>query len=407
MSNNSISINVNGYSSFYDTQFAIKDWGKKELVVEERSKIEKYPNTYSTRLRTVVTDWHQADQLKIKSMESLHSMVDWINRCVEKHNDKFLNRLFFRTLTPIDTHKPLNISLSDSDLKTFDAVIKLIETNANVRKLDFSEMTITPEIAERLAQAIKQNTTLQSLKLSQKRDTINLRSLEIICEALQQHPTLSTLSLSKCKLENGKIQPVCDLLKNNKNIKNLKLDQTDISDKDAKLIFEAARVHGSLEKLNLYWNYLGLTGAGYVADILSTNPRLKRLEVGGNCREFSNGLAKLAEAIAKHSSLEHLSFYWNYFNSEDIRLIANAIKQNQSISYVDLAAGLIEKDSTSYQILRDSIANSPTQRKIHYAEWPEAFGLGALIVGGPLTMIAHHWENTTKHEPSPGTLGAH
>jgi Leucine Rich repeat len=409
---NKISINSINFCEYSNSSmlFALKNesGNKKELVFEKRSEIEKYPYTYSSNLKTIVTAWHQADQIKLKNMESLHSIVDRVNQCVEKHNDKFLNRLFCQTLTPIDTNKPLNICLSDSQPKMLDTVIEMIKTNTNIRKIDFSEMAITPEIAEKLARSIKQNTTLQSIKLTQKSGSINQLALETLCEALKHHPTLSTLSLSQCDLQNDNIQPVCNLLKNNKVIKNLKLDHTKMTSKEAKLICEAARVHGSLEKLNLYWNNLGPIGARSIADILSTNPRLKRLEIGGNQfdKELSDGLRKLTAAIANHPSLQHLSFYYNYFDSASIDLIANAIKQNQSISYVDLGAGLIKKDSPSYQILRDSLKGFPNSRKIRYSEWEGLFALGALV-GGPLTFITYCWENTTKCETTPGILQSH
>jgi len=400
--------------------------GKLGKFVIQHPDVAKKNHYYHTSLKDCVTAWHKSDLIRLNSFQSLQMLkptIEWVNRCIERHNNRFLSSFLFETFLPLPSAKPLSIcfsnkkSPSDQEL-FFKAVIDRLENNTDVIKLDFSKIDLTPTSVDKLCEAFRKNTTIQTIIFSQPKKSLDLESLDKICQALELHPRLHTLKFSGCDLSQGKIRPICHLIHKNKLITNLHLDKTSISSNEVKLLLMATQKHRQFQKLNLYWNYIEAEGTAYIAEILKTNLDMKVLKIGGNHLELHKsekndiGISLLGQAISAHPTLKKISFYWNYLKALEITLLAKSFKENKSISFIDLAAGYIEKDSSSYLALKNSLENQSIYRTIRYAQSPQILeGLVALsFLASPIHLVAYLQQESSLralrpvYEKSPGIL---
>lgn len=102
-----------------------------------------------------------------------------------------------------------------------------------------------------------------------------------------------------------------------------------------------------LTSLSLVQAGLSEAGARALALALPARPTLTRLDLTGNRRMGSTGTADLtAAALRRESSVEYLSLYDTCLGPAGAKAVAKLLRENQTITHLDLSTNAIGKDGT-------------------------------------------------------------
>ena len=157
--------------------------------------------------------------------------------------------------------------------------------NRILTELNLSCNKITDEEVVRLAEAMKVNTTLQSLDIS--------------------HNTLSYSGISSTK-----ISSISDCLKINSALCKLNLSHNEITDEGAKRLSEAIEVNKTLQELSISKNWISKEGVMRIVEACTINRTLHKLMCTHNNLSKS-GLAVINEYIRKENAVQIFKASYN------------------------------------------------------------------------------------------------
>ncbi|XP_078407398.1 uncharacterized protein LOC144686128 [Cetorhinus maximus] len=150
---------------------------------------------------------------------------------------------------------------------------------------------------------------LQLTELDIGSNQLTNEGLKSVAKFLRLNPPLEYLGLS----QNGAVDlsgwcDLFDILKVNRDVSHMLLDENVLGNEGAKHLAEVLRVNGSLCKVDLDWNEIGDEGGLALAEALSFNPSrsLMHLSLDGN--ELSIGVKKELNALLaenKQNRLHH------------------------------------------------------------------------------------------------------
>ncbi len=324
-------------------------------------------------LKANVKALNEVDQVRVKSLQGLNEFkqtVELVNRKVEKHNNNGLKTIllclgipwliatlfdsdFFKKFDKTKNKDDFEISIDFSEVNTdheFNAIMdKIEESTENIVELDFSHHKLTPDNVTRLAKALRLNTTIHSLVLSQPDGKLAADELQKICSAVKENPNsgINNLSFRGVSMTGQNMVELKGLLSMKNRITHLDFTDTALTAADAKVLQEALSKNQGLKTLNLYWNYLYSDGAECVASILNDNPKMTELNIGGNniktdvAGTFStstklDGVTALANAIKIHPGLTTVDLRRNYLDNEGCIPFAKAL-QNGHLTWFDIS----------------------------------------------------------------------
>ena len=216
--------------------------------------------------------------------------------------------------------------LSGNDLKLSTVVIlQALTNNLQLKILNLSKNSMTGQVAENLANVIKNNSGLEELYLSD--NDIKLAAV-VILQALKNNSQLKILNLNN----NNMTGQVTDDFNEN----HPGLDQPYLSDEDLKssavLILQALENNSQLQKLSLNSYYISGRVAEDLAYIIMNNPGLEELYLSDN--DLISPTVMNLQALIDNSKLKILAL--------------NNIKMTQQV-VEDLA--VIIKNCTNLQLL--------------------------------------------------------
>ena len=157
--------------------------------------------------------------------------------------------------------------------------------NRTLMELNLSSNKITDEEIVKLTEAIKGNTTLQTLDIS--------------------HNTLSYSGISSTK-----ISSISDCLKINSTLCKLNLSNNEITDEGAKRLAEAIEVNITLQELNISENWISNEGVMRIVEACTINRTLHKLVCTHNNLSKS-GLAVINEYIRKENAVQIFEASYN------------------------------------------------------------------------------------------------
>ena len=114
-------------------------------------------------------------------------------------------------------------------------------------------------------------------------------------------------------------------------------------------IADALRVNGSLTKMSLAWNTLGVEGTKAICDALEQNKTLKELDLSGFNMGGAAGAKHVAKMLGVNGSLTSLDLSDNQlcglniwgqgtYTSEGITAIADALRVNSALTSLNLSS---------------------------------------------------------------------
>jgi Ran GTPase-activating protein (RanGAP) involved in mRNA processing and transport len=251
---------------------------------------------------------------------------------------------------------------------------------------------INYEGIQKIAFALETDTDADSLYL--KRNPISPLGANYLSLMLEMNSTLRVLDLQNCGLLDEGVKNLLFGLKNNTGLRHLYLDSNGITEVGAQYIanyfdhINSNNLHG-LSSLWLEVNRIGNDGIKTIAASLKNNKNLKRLAVGSNRIEESGfeflchallthpkiqmlnigmykstadlgelpnriengGMVHLAKLITSNPNIKILSVFNNNIDNVGIKILADAIKENNSVLYIEYGQyGLVVDKDSAYAI---------------------------------------------------------
>ena len=246
-------------------------------------------------------------------------------------------------------------SLNDKQLGQL--IKKILEPN-NISHLTVEDNAIGTETITFIANFLVKNSSLRSLDLGEP--TLNLDKDDIltITKALHNNTNLKALGLGGDGwIWDENFVVFFESLKNNTSLRILKLIGTGIDWAGGESLAKYLDNNQHLTHIDISINSIGNTGISAIADALKNNNSLTHLIADNNDIE-NDELEIVAEMLLKNTSLKNislrgaihseLSFDENYFEddseynvSKGVTAIAKALKENQSLEYIDLGDRII------------------------------------------------------------------
>ena len=240
-----------------------------------------------------------------------------------------------RALTKNSTLKCLVLgrnSIRDSGAQAFaDA----LQTNFTLTQLDLSRNDIGASGTEPICKGLQSNHIITHLRLDYS--IIGDSGAEALAGALQSPATqLSHLDLSHCKITSLGVKSLAGALQTDRSLTHLGLEASDISC-SATALAEALQLSRTLTHLVLSRNDIGALGTEGICKELPSNHVMTHLILGGNTIGDS-GAGALAEALQSPATqLSYLLLDGCRITSHGVKILAEALKTNRSLTHLSLA----------------------------------------------------------------------
>ena len=210
-----------------------------------------------------------------------------------------------------------NNNLQSGVIKLAKALKKL----SSLKVLDLDNNNIPEEAANELSAAIRANSSLEKLWLS---DNHLGSSTVMIVNALEQVTTLKELGLSDNQNRSEELAPaLTSIISDNK---GLLLCDNNLNDDG---IAQSLCKHTRLKFINLRSNNITEKAAEALASIISNNTGLEQLYLGNN--QIQLGVITMSTALRNISSLKVLDFDNNNITEEAADELSAAIRVNTSL----------------------------------------------------------------------------
>ena len=217
-------------------------------------------------------------------------------------------------------------------------ILKSLENNEFLKTLDISlNDNFNAEDAKSLAVALKKITSLTSLNIS----GIFSDNAGIQCiKAILKIKTLTTLDISRNSFGSEDIRALFDALKENTTLTALRISDCGLNALSAAHIAAAIKSKSILTKLDISNNCdLGPSVIKCIADALKNNSTLRILNISQTCcDENKNEFAKyIAQFIQNNAALTSLNISNNGLEAEDAECIAQALRHNTKLTELDIS----------------------------------------------------------------------
>ena len=227
--------------------------------------------------------------------------------------------------------------------------------------IELTNCDIGPVGAQHLAQALRVNTSVKTLKLSNNHQ-LDDEGAKALAEMLggngaessgTVNTTLEHVNLSKCYIGPVGAQHLAQALCVNTSVKTLKLSHNLLDDEGAKALAEmlggngaesSGTVNTTLEHVNLSKCYIGPVGAQHLAQALCVNTSVKTLDLSRN-RLGEEGAKALAEMLGGNgaessgtvnTTLEHVDLSNCSIGPVGAQHLAQALCVNTSVKTLNL-----------------------------------------------------------------------
>ncbi len=216
---------------------------------------------------------------------------------------------------------------------TFQELLNAVKANVET-ELYATGFRFKDEDIKILSEALKTNTSLQSLELSMN-DITDDGALHL-ANALKTHKTLKVLNLSDNKITDIGAQHLANALEVNISLQTLNMSHNLIGNQGARYIAKALESNKTLQELNIKRNSIGDDGTQYFAKALGTGASLQVLHLSSNDDITDAGMQYLANALETNTSLHELYLQHNKITAVGVQHLANMLKSNKTLQLLAL-----------------------------------------------------------------------
>ena len=246
------------------------------------------------------------------------------------NDDQLHFELFFIFICILITNKQIKLRFTSIDLhiykKSFNTIIFGLNQNIII-ELNIGNCQIGYEEAILLANALENNTTLQTLNLISNH--IGIGGTTSIANVLEKNRTLLTFYLGRNQIGDGGATALASALEKNTTLISLDLYENNIGIDGAIALASALEKNRTLENISLSGNNIGDIGATVLASALEKTT-ISSLSIDYN--QISNkGATELANALDKNTTLLNLNLSYNKIGIKGATALANALKKNVTL----------------------------------------------------------------------------
>jgi ankyrin repeat protein/Ran GTPase-activating protein (RanGAP) involved in mRNA processing and transport len=292
--------------------------------------------------------------------------------------------------------------------------------NHTLRTLNLNSTLTSGVEVEYLAQALKENTTLKRLSLSNNFIDLNFnpQGIQPLIEALKINTTLEYLdfqgnpvgkdqvdtlqaAVMRNVLLNNSTQTFLDLrnkgigamgigaiqasiveksLQKNRNATELDLSNRHIGFSGLQVLITTLKTNALFARIDLTGNHLGAEGASLLAETLTTNNTLTQLHLADNDLG-PQGLQALAYSLTRTQTLTQLNLAQNALGATGTEIIAQTLVTNTTLTELDLSANQLKLD-----LLITALQDNYTLKALHL----QNNGLSDVGTERLARALAHH-----------------
>ncbi|CAF0748052.1 unnamed protein product [Rotaria sp. Silwood1] len=262
----------------------------KELILQDKTQINELQTEIQCGKEEITRVNERCDKQEIQ-----------INQLIDKINTKgdiyaYQNPQLEQSISKCQSHTTIDLSkqqLLDRDIET---IIKQGLIEKQCTRLDLGYNLITSKGASILADALKNNTTLEELDFHNNRlSDLGVYSLAKVLSS--NNSILKALGLGSNGITDNGVEHLAEMLKTNRTITWLALAGNQIGDYGVKLLANTlAHQNTSLLVLSLHVNKsISDTSVDIIIDMLQHNKSLKKLWIQ-DCNISEDGKLKLRDA---------------------------------------------------------------------------------------------------------------
>ena len=212
-------------------------------------------------------------------------------------------------------------------------ILQALQENCELKALHLQNNNMTGQIAEDLANVIKNNFGLEELYLCHNK--LN-SSVTVILQALQKNSQLKSLGLNNNRLSvmGQLVNDLATVVKKNLGLENLSLSDNRLNT-SVIVILEALKENCQLKTLRL--QNINMTGqvAEHLANVIKNNPYLEVLNLGNN--DLGPSASIILQTLAKRSLIKELSLTRNNLTEQVAEDLANVIRYNSDLKELRLS----------------------------------------------------------------------
>uniref|UniRef100_A0A6B2L0N1 PH domain-containing protein n=1 Tax=Arcella intermedia TaxID=1963864 RepID=A0A6B2L0N1_9EUKA len=227
-----------------------------------------------------------------------------------------------------------NLNISDNKLGTVGAenLIKGLKTNSVLRELIISENQLDLDTAKLLSEYLK-SSPLERINIS--KNPLTPQGFSLILEALKDNTSIQSIDLADiATIDNAVAQSISNLFKNNSTISSVSLRRNKMKDESIGIIAEGLILNKSISSLDLYETEFGLMDIQPFLQVLQMNSSITSLNLSGN--KIGTRMPELTQMLTHNTSITDLDLSDN--NCEDLGgiAIAQVLKENSTIKSINV-----------------------------------------------------------------------
>ena len=247
--------------------------------------------------------------------------------------------------------------LSNNSLKTSASVIlEALKEESNLRILHLNNTLMTEEVAEDLAAAIRNNSSLEKLCIGSNRLGL---SAVMILQALQEHGRLKVLNMGDNNLTAHVAEDLATIVKNNSDLEELYLSNNSLKI-SASVILKALKEKSNLIILHLNNTLMIEEVAEDLATVLRNNNSLEQLCIGSNRLGLS--VVVILQALQEHSKLKVINLGGNNLTAHVAEDLATIVKNNSGLEELYLSNNGLK---TSASVIFKALKKKSNLRILH------------------------------------------
>lgn len=252
-----------------------------------------------------------------------------------------------------------SLNLSDMNIGLGGAAViaEALPNLPQLKKLNLYKNNLTVDAAEKLAVPLSKSTSLKELRLDN--NDIHLTATHLFIQKLCDF-SLEFLDLSGNKMTPQESSLIFTALKNNKNLKQLKMLFNKIDLAGSKALEDFLKINSTLTKLSLMDTYIDHKSLVSIVNGLKSNSFLKSIDVAGN--DLGPEGAKLIAGVLKHNdSLTDIDLFNTKIGDEGCIAIANNL--NSSLVSLNLGQNGITHEGAN--VLSGALSQNTTLKKLN------------------------------------------
>ena len=264
--------------------------------------------------------------------------------------------------------------LFNNDLKlSAIAILQTLQTKSKLNALELASNNITRQVSTSVASVIKNNNNLESLGLAYNKLG---PSAVVILQALRHNYKLKFLSLIGNSITGQAAEELASAIKTNSRLNQLHLSNNNLKS-SVVVILQALKNISQLETLSLNNNCITNFELNELLTVIKNNPLITKLWLGDNM--LQSGLIDIAISCASLTKLQVLELSCNRISPREVvhlvSVIAN-INSLQALMLGSLVLNIKEKFICQfYHALKEKVVLQSIDKKIFEAMYSEKWKL--------------------------------